>query len=63
MLIDEENVVLEACVQMWLKSKLNNNRVMVTVYMRVDSVKSLKSWRIKTGNVFGKATPRYLLLV
>jgi hypothetical protein len=42
MLIDEENVVLEACVQMWLKSKLNNNRVMVTVYMRVDSVESLE---------------------
>lgn len=42
MLINEKNVVLEACVQMGLESKLYNNRVMVTVDVGVNSVESFE---------------------
>ena len=42
MLINEENVVLEARVQMGLEPKLYNNRVMVTVDMGVHSVESFE---------------------
>ena len=42
MLIDEEHVLLEAGVQMRLQAKLPDDRVVVAVYMGVDSVHALE---------------------
>jgi hypothetical protein len=42
MLVNEQNVVLEACVQMWLEPQLNNDRVVVAVDVGVDTVETLE---------------------
>ena len=42
MFVNEENVVFEACVQMWLESQLRNYWVMVAVYVGIDSVQPLE---------------------
>ena len=42
MLIDEQDIVLEACVQMGLEAKLDDDRIVMTVDMRVDPIQSLK---------------------
>lgn len=42
MLIDEENVVFEARVQMWLKTQVDDHRVVVAVDMCVDAVQALE---------------------
>ena len=48
MLIDEENVVLEACIKVRLKSEMSNNRVVMTIYVSVDSIQAreylLQKW-------------------
>lgn len=41
-LINEENVVLEACVEMWLKTELHDDRVVVAVDVSVDAVETLE---------------------
>jgi hypothetical protein len=42
MLVNEQNVVLEACVQMWLEPQLNDDRVVVAVDVGVDTVETLE---------------------
>lgn len=42
MLVNEENVVLEARVQMWLKTQVDDNGVVVAVNVRVHSVQALE---------------------
>ena len=42
MLVDEENVVLEARVEMRLQSKLDDDRVVVAVDVSVDAVEALE---------------------
>lgn len=42
MLVDEEDIMLETRVEMRLQAKMHNHRIMVTVYMGVDSVKALE---------------------
>lgn len=42
MLVNEENVVLEARVQMWFKTQVDDNGVVVAVNVRVHSVQALE---------------------
>ena len=42
MLIDEQNIMLEARIQVRLKSQLHNDRIMVTVNMGIHSVQTLE---------------------
>ncbi len=42
MLVNEQDVVLEACVEMWLKSQVDDDRVMVAVDMGIDTVETLE---------------------
>ena len=42
MLVYEQDVVLEACVQMWFQSELKHDRVVVAVDMRIHSVQPLE---------------------
>lgn len=42
MFINEEDVMLEACIQMRLQTKLNNDWVMVTVDVGVYSIESFE---------------------
>jgi len=43
MLVDKQNVVLEACVQMGLQTQVDDNRVVVAVNVRVHSVQALEN--------------------
>jgi hypothetical protein len=42
MLINEQNIVLEAGIEMRFEAQLNNNRVVVAVDVCVDAVETLK---------------------
>jgi len=42
MLVNEQNVVLEACIEMSLKTKLTNDWIVMAVDVSVDSVHSLE---------------------
>ena len=42
MFVDEQNVVLEACVEVGFDSQMNYHRIMVTVDMRIYTVKPLE---------------------
>lgn len=42
MLVDEENIVLKACVQMCLKAKLSNHWVVMAVNVGIHPVHSLE---------------------
>lgn len=42
MFVDEEDIVLEARIQMGLQSKLDDNRIVVTIYVCVDAIESLE---------------------
>ena len=49
MLIDEEHVVLEARVQVWLEAQLDYDRIVVAIYMCIDSVEALEDLADKGG--------------
>jgi len=38
MLIHEQHVMLEARIQMWLKPKLQDDRIMVTIDVSIDTI-------------------------
>jgi hypothetical protein len=40
--INEQNIMFEACIQMWLKAKMNYDRIVVAVDVSVDTVQSLE---------------------
>lgn len=42
MLIYEQNVVLEAGVEMWLETQVDNDRVVVAVDVRIDAIEALE---------------------
>ena len=42
MLVDEEDVVFEARVQVWFETQMHNHRVVVAVYVGVDTVEALE---------------------
>jgi len=42
MLVDEQNIVLEACIEMSLKTKLTNDWIVMAIDVSVDSVHSLE---------------------
>lgn len=42
MLINEEYVMLEARVEVRLKTQLNDDRIVVAVYVRIDTVEPLE---------------------
>ena len=42
MLVDEEHVMLEARVEVRLEAQLNDDRIVVTVDMRIDAVEPLE---------------------
>jgi hypothetical protein len=54
MLVNEQNVVLEACVQMWLEPQLNDDRVVVAVDVGVDTVEN--GTPIRLGNICSLST-------
>jgi hypothetical protein len=42
MLVNKENIVLEAGVEMWLKSEVDDNRIVVAVNVGVDTIQSFE---------------------
>ena len=42
MLVNEENIMLEACIQVRLESKLDNNGIVMAIYVGVDPIQSLE---------------------
>jgi len=54
MLIDEQHVVLEACVQMGFQTQLDDDRVVVTVDVGVDTVEALEDLADEGGECFRK---------
>lgn len=54
MFIDEQDVVLEAGVQMWLETEVNHDRVVMAVDMGVDTVQTLENLAEKTGESLGE---------
>lgn len=49
MLIDEENIVLEAGVKVWLEAQVNNHGVVVTVDVSIHTVHSFENLANETG--------------
>lgn len=49
MFIDEQDVVLEAGVQMWLETEVHYDRIVVAVDMGVDTVQALEDLAEETG--------------
>lgn len=54
MLIDKQHIVLEACVQMGFQTQLNDDRVVVTVDVGVDTVEALEDLADEGGEGFRK---------
>jgi hypothetical protein len=54
MLIDEEDVVLEACIEMWLEAQLHDDRVVVAVDVCVDAVQAFEDLLDGCLEVFGE---------
>ena len=49
MLINEKDVMLEASIQVWLQTKMLNDRIVVTINVGVDSVQPLEQLANKGG--------------
>ena len=43
MLVNEQDIVLEAGVHVWLEAEMYDDRVVMTVDMRIDTVQSLEN--------------------
>jgi hypothetical protein len=43
MLINEEDIVLEAGIEVWLEAQVHNDGIVVTVDVRVDAIKALEN--------------------
>jgi tetrahydromethanopterin S-methyltransferase subunit B len=41
-LVDEQNVMLEASIEMWFKTKVDDDRVVVTIDVCINTVKTLE---------------------
>lgn len=54
MLIDEQDIVLEARVQMRLEAQLNDDRVVVAVDVRIDTVQALEHVADERGEGLGE---------
>ena len=54
MLVDEEDIMFEACVEMWFKSKLHDDWVVMAVDVRIYSVQALEDLTYKRGEGFGE---------
>jgi hypothetical protein len=67
MLIDEEHIMLEARVQVRLQSQLDNNRVMVTINVRIHPVQALEHVPDKSRKSLGErnadATRKHILII
>lgn len=55
--MDEEDVVLEAGVEMWFESQVVDNRVVMAIHMRVDSVKTFEHLTDQAGECLWKCDP------
>ena len=42
MLVDEQDVMFEAGIEVWLQSELDDNRIVMAIYVCVDPIKSLE---------------------
>lgn len=54
MFVDEQHIVLEAGVQVWLEAEVHNDGVVVAVDVSVDTVQSLEDLAEKTGESLRK---------
>ena len=54
MFVDKEHVMLEAGIEMGLKAKLYNRRVMVTINMSIYPIKPLEELANESGKGFRK---------
>jgi len=54
MLINEQNIVLEASIQMRFEAQLNNDRIVVAVDVGVDAVETLEDVSEKRGKGLGE---------
>ena len=52
--VNEQNVMLEARVQMWFQSQLDNDRVMMTVYVGIHTVQALEELTYQGWKRLGK---------
>lgn len=48
MFVDEQDVVLEARVQVWFETELDNDRIVVAVDMGIDAVEAFEELPEKT---------------
>jgi hypothetical protein len=54
MLVDEQDIVLEAGIQMRLKTQMHNHRVVMAVDVRVDAIQALEYLADSGRKVFGE---------
>lgn len=54
MLVDEENIVLEAGVEMWLEAQVDDHRVVVTVNVSIYTVHSFENLANEIGKCLRK---------
>lgn len=57
MFIDEQHVVLEAGVEVWLETQVDNDRVVMTVNVGVDAIEALEYLPDSLGKMFGERDP------
>lgn len=54
MLINEQDVVLEAGVEMWFETQMDNDRVVMAVDVGIDAIKPLKNLPYGLTKMLGK---------
>ena len=54
MLINEKYIMLEARIEMWLQTQLDNDRIMMTVDVGVDAVETFEDLADEGGESFGE---------
>jgi hypothetical protein len=54
MLINEQDVVLEAGVEMWLETQMNNDRVVMAIDVRINTVQTLEDLTDSLAKGLGK---------
>jgi hypothetical protein len=52
--INEQDVVLEAGIEMWLETQVNNDRVVMAVNVRVDPIETLENLADRLTEVLGE---------
>ena len=54
MLINEQNIVLETCIEVWLETELDDDRIVMAIDMRIYSVEALEELTNQSGKCLWK---------